>query len=181
MLSILPARRVGTISINLGQHILPAFMLFCIWEKNKAYDEAYSFSFSSESLFFCALSGHQKAEYLTGAVFHHDNKPLLSWDEALFLTSAHLCCRDKKRRTLILRRLKYWWRWRLAVRRWFVFAVCLKNGRRFSSSLLRFAAFRWRVLVCKRSGSIGRWERVELTIKFESKRFSKRIYNFASA
>ena len=28
MLSILPARIVGTISINLGQHILPAFMLF---------------------------------------------------------------------------------------------------------------------------------------------------------
>lgn len=78
MLLILPARINGTISINLGQHILPAFMLFYICENSKAYDEAYSFSFSSELLFLCALSGHQKAEYFTGAVFHHDNKPLLS-------------------------------------------------------------------------------------------------------
>ena len=61
------------------------------------------------------------------------------------------------------------------------FCYVLKNGGRFSSSLLRLAAFRWRVLVCKRSGSIGSGERVELTIEFESKRFSKRIYNFASA
>ena len=61
------------------------------------------------------------------------------------------------------------------------FCCVLKNGRRFSSSLLRLAAFRWTVLVRKRSGSIGSGERVELTIEFESKRFSKRIYNFASA
>ena len=61
------------------------------------------------------------------------------------------------------------------------FCCVLKNGGRFSSSLLRLAAFRWTVLVRKRSGIIGKGERVELTIEFESKRFSKRIYNFASA
>ena len=61
------------------------------------------------------------------------------------------------------------------------FVVCLKNGGQLSSSLLRFAAFRWTVLMRKRSGIIGKGERVELTIEFESKRFSKRIYNFASA
>lgn len=61
------------------------------------------------------------------------------------------------------------------------FCCVLKNGGRLSSSLLRLAAFRWTVLVRKRSGIIGKGERVELTIEFESKRFSKRIYNFASA
>ena len=37
-----------------------------------------AFLFLPSHYFFFALSGHQKAEYLTGEVFHHERRPLLS-------------------------------------------------------------------------------------------------------